>query len=266
MSWTDTHVHLADESLSTQLDQVLERAHQAGVSKMICVAVDAETSAAAIEIAETHDNVWASVGIHPNYAHQAKPDDWNTIREFSNHPRVCALGETGLDLHWDDCPFSIQQANFERHWELSRECKLPLIIHMRDCEADMIAAIRRQAIHGPLRGVMHSFSGSTETAKQCLNVGLFISFAGMLTYKKSQNLRETAQTVPLDRILVETDSPYLSPEPHRSKRPNEPAHVVYTGKCLAETLGYSTKDLAKLTTENANRLFWRMNSTLPTKM
>jgi TatD DNase family protein len=258
MGWTDTHVHLVDESLSTQLDEVLQRAHQAGVSNMICVAVDAATSDSAIKIAEARENVWASVGIHPNYAHLAEDRHWDKIREQSRHPRVCALGETGLDLHWDDCPFPIQQANFEQHWELSRECQLPLIIHMRTCESEMLAAIERQATFGPLRGVMHSFSGSTETAQKCLEHGLFISFAGMLTYKKSQALRETAKTVPLDRILVETDSPYLSPEPHRSKRPNEPSQVVYTAKCLAETLGIGAKDLAKITTENAKRLFWRM--------
>lgn len=258
MGWTDTHAHLADESLLERIDEVLARAALAGVSRIICVAVDAETSESAIRIAETHPQVWASVGIHPNYAHQAKQQDWDRIRDLAAHPRVCALGETGLDLHWDDCPFPIQQASFAKHWQLSRETKLPLIIHMRDCETEMLSALNEQSKLGVLRGVMHSFAGCTATAAQCLAMGLYISFAGMLTYKKSTELRETAKTIPLDRLLVETDSPYLSPEPHRSRRPNEPANAVFTGKCLSETIGVSSKALSEQTSENASRLFWRM--------
>ena len=258
MGWIDTHAHLADKSLANQLDDVLARAKQAGVSQVICVAVDAKTSTEAIAIAESRDGVWASVGLHPNHAHQSAPDDWSKIVEMSNHPRVCALGETGLDRHWDDCPFEIQQSNFASHWQLSCETKLPLIIHMRDCEPEMLEALGQQARKGPVRGVMHSFSGTTETAQQCLEFGLFISFAGMLTYKKSEELRKTAKTIPLDRLLVETDCPYLTPEPNRSKRPNEPAFVVHTAKCLAETVGISAKELAEITTENAKRLFWRI--------
>ena len=258
MGWIDTHAHLADKSLANQLDDVLARAKRAGVSQVICVAVDAKTSTEAIAIAESKNGVWASVGIHPNYAHQSAPDDWCKIVEMTNHPRVCALGETGLDRHWDDCPFEIQQSNFASHWQLSCETKLPLIIHMRDCEPEMLEALGQQARKGPVRGVMHSFSGTTETAQQCLEFGLFISFAGMLTYKKSEELRKTAKTIPLDRLLVETDCPYLTPEPNRSKRPNEPAFVVHTAKCLAETVGISAKELAEITTENAKRLFWRI--------
>lgn len=260
MGLIDTHAHLADKSLYGQLQDVLERAGKAGVSQMICVAVDAGTASQAIAIAETNPMVWASVGIHPNYAHEASPNDWTQIVEATNHPRVCALGETGLDLHWDDCPFEVQQANFERHWELSRQTDLPLIIHMRDCEPEMLAALEKQAaVKAPLRGVMHSFAGSTETAERCLAHGLYVSFAGMLTYKKSDELRKTAKTIPLDRILVETDCPYLTPEPNRSKRPNEPAFVVHTAKCLADTIGISTKKLVEITTENAKRLFWRIS-------
>lgn len=258
MGWTDTHVHLADESLLTQLELVLDRAAKSGVSRLICVAVDAATSEKAIAIAEAHSQVWASVGIHPNYAHLASEKDWDRITEMASHPKVCALGETGLDLHWDDCPFPIQQANFKRHWKLSRETKLPLIIHMRDCEQEMVSALLEQSALGVLRGVMHSFAGCLDTASKCLQLGLYISFAGMLTYKKSTDLRETAKKIPLDRILVETDSPYLSPEPHRSKRPNEPANVVFTGKCLADTLGLGSKMLAEQTSTNASRLFWKM--------
>ena len=258
MAWIDTHAHLADKSLANQLNEVLTRAQQAGVTKVICVAVDAETCEKAIAIAETQDAVWASVGIHPNYAHQEAPTDWARIVEMTNHPRVCALGETGLDRHWDDCPFEIQKSSFARHWQLSSETNLPLIIHMRECEAEMLDALGQQPKNAPLRGVMHSFSGTAETAQKCLEFGLFISFAGMLTYKKSEELRKTAKTIPLDRILVETDCPYLTPEPNRSRRPNEPSFVVHTAKCLAETIGISVKALAEITTNNAKRLFWRI--------
>jgi TatD DNase family protein len=259
MGMIDTHAHLADESLASQLDDVLERASKAGVSQMICVAVDARTASKAIAIAESKHSVWASVGIHPNYAHEAAAEHWPRIIEYTNHPRVCALGETGLDLHWDDCPFEIQQANFDRHWDLSRITELPLIIHMRDCESEMLSALDKQAkMKSPLRGVMHSFAGSKETAQQCLAYGLYISFAGMLTYKKSDELRKTAMTIPLDRILIETDCPYLTPEPNRSRRPNEPAFVAHTAKCLAETIGVSVKKLTEITSENAKRLFWKM--------
>jgi TatD DNase family protein len=258
MGWIDTHAHLADKSLAGQIDNVIQRANQAGVSEMVCVAVDARTSQEAIAIANSNNCVWASVGIHPNYAHQATNEDWAQIVEQTTHPRVVALGETGLDLHWDDCPFEIQQTNFERHWELGRETKLPLIIHMRDCEPEMVAALEKQSKLGPLAGVMHSFAGSTETAQRCLELGLYISFAGMLTYKKSDALRETAKTIPLDRILVETDCPYLAPEPHRGRRPNEPALVVHTAKCLAETLGVSTKALVDVTHANSKRLLWKL--------
>lgn len=258
MSWIDTHAHLADEHLASQLDEVLSRAKQSGVSKVLCVAVDGDSCAKAIAIAETKATVWASVGIHPNYAHQSRSEDWDRIVQWTQHARVCALGETGLDKHWDDCPFDIQQNNFARHWELSRETGLPVIVHMRDCESEMLSALDEQSSRGSLKGVMHSFTGTASTAARCLDYGLYISFAGMLTYKKSEVLRATAQSIPLDRLLVETDCPYLSPEPHRSRRPNEPAMVVHTARCLAETLGLSTQELGKITTANALRLFSRM--------
>jgi TatD DNase family protein len=254
--WIDTHAHLADEALVANLSDVLVRAKQAGIGRLLCVAVDAQSSQAAIQIANQNDIVGASVGIHPNYAHLAANEDWNSILAFTKHPKVCALGETGLDLHWDDCPFALQQENFARHIAVSQETGLPLIIHMRDCESEMVAFLKHHSGGVPLNGVMHSFSGSTQTAAECLSLGLHISFAGMLTYKKSQDLRETAKTIPLDRLLLETDCPYLSPEPMRSKRPNEPANLPYTGRCLAQTLGMPASELEQITWQNSCRLFW----------
>lgn len=256
--WTDTHAHLADESLYSILPLVLERAQQAKVDRIVCVAVDLETSRKAIRIAEEHARIWSSAGIHPNYAQLAKSEDWDLIQSLILHPRVCALGETGLDLHWDDCPFDLQQENFARHIQLSFECGLPLIVHMRDCEKEMLRFLRDMSNGRIFRGVMHSFSGTPETACACLEMGFHISFAGMLTYKKSIELRETAKNIPLDRLLVETDCPYLSPEPFRGRRPNEPALVVHTARVLAECKDVSLAELAHATTQNALLLFSKM--------
>jgi TatD DNase family protein len=257
MGWFDTHAHLADPALSSQWDGVLERAVAANLEGILCVAVDHDTSLQSIQIARRSSMVRASVGIHPNYAHQAKEGDWDRIRYLSQMAEVVAIGETGLDKYWDDCPFDIQLVNFRRHWELSRETGLPVIIHMRECEPEMIDALRQEFSQGPLRGVMHSFSGTLDAAKQCLEFGLYVSFAGMLTYKKSEELRQVATQIPLDRVLVETDSPYLSPEPHRGKRPNEPSRVVHTAQVLAESQGVTMKELMEATKQNVKTLFSR---------
>lgn len=260
-SWIDTHAHLAENSLQPQIQQVLSNAIQSRLEGIVCVAVDQTTSHACLEIANKYDapnlHLRSSVGIHPNYAHQENPGDWDVIRQLANAPKVVALGETGLDLYWDDCPFDVQRANFARHWELSRQTGLPVIVHMRECEKEMVDFLERQTkeFGQPLKGIMHSFAGSLTTALRCLDFGLHISFAGMLTYKKSQDLRQVAGAIPLERLLLETDCPYLSPEPHRSKRPNEPCRIVHTAKILAEAKAISIEELSKATVENTKRLF-----------
>lgn len=257
MGWFDTHAHLAEPTLRGQLEDVLQRAQSNGLEGILCVAVDGETSVECLAIAQTHPMIRCSAGIHPNYAHQAKPEDWERIESLTAEPLVVALGETGLDKYWDDCPFAIQQANFESHWRLSRRTGLPVIIHMRGCEQEMLTALRAEYAYGRLNGVMHSFAGSLAAAMQCLEMGLFISFAGMLTYKKSQELREVAKQIPVESLLLETDSPYLSPEPHRSKRPNEPSWLVHTAKVLAEAKSLDLSELRAITASNSKRLFSR---------
>ena len=170
-------------------------------------------------------------------------------------PKVVALGETGLDRHWDFSPFDLQQDYFDRHLRLSQQTELPFIVHMRDCDEDILAMLREAHARGPLLGVMHSFTGSAEMAAACVTMGLYISFAGMVTFKKSGALREVAAGIPVDRILVETDSPYLSPHPVRSQRRNEPANIRHTAECLAEVRGESPEHFSVQTTENARRLF-----------
>jgi len=265
VGWTDTHAHLADSDLFEKLPSVLANAFAHQVRRIVCVAVDAGSLDTIDAIHRQNQEsvgdkpeIWSSVGIHPNYAHQEKAGDWEKIVAKSSETRVCAIGETGLDKYWDDCPFELQQINFGRHWELSRQTGLPVIVHSRDCDREMLDWLRQEHRHGPLIGVMHSFCSSYEMAMECIDMGLYISFSGMLTYKKNESLRQIAARLPLDRLLVETDAPYLSPEPKRGTRPNEPAYVSYTGKVLAELHSQTDSSMAKTTTDNARRLFSRM--------
>lgn len=255
MEWFDTHAHIDSDVFEERLEQIVAQAQSAGVATMIAVGTTAETSQRCIEIANRFDGVYASVGIQPNYCHEAQADDWEKIVAMASDPRVVALGETGLDKYWDNCPFDLQLDYFHRHIKLSQDSGLPFIVHMRDCEPETIEALQQAKLGGDLNGVMHSFTGSETGAAQCLELGLYVSFAGMVTYKKSDELRAVARTIPANRILIETDSPYLSPHPKRSHRPNEPALVVLTGECLANERRVSVEEFASQTTENAKRLF-----------
>jgi TatD DNase family protein len=255
MPFVDTHAHLADPDLAGQIEAILQRAKEANLSRILCVGTTAETSQQAIELAEQHAMISATVGVHPNYAHLASAEDRDRIIELAHQPQVVALGETGLDRYWKDCPWETQLDNFHWHWQLSRQFSKPVVIHSRDCDEEMVDQLREAAKLGPLSGVMHAFSGSLDMARACLELGLYISFAGMLTYKKSTALREVAKHIPLDRLLIETDSPYLTPEPKRGQRPNEPANVIHTAACLATCHQISIEEIAVITTQNAHKLF-----------
>ena len=254
MLFIDTHAHLDEESFDVDRTEVVERALAAGVTNMLTIGTTAPTSQRAVEIAQEFQSVYAAVGIQPNYVSQAKAGDWEIVEELAREPKVIAIGETGLDRYWDYAPFDLQIDFFQRHIELARSLNLPFVVHCREAEADTIAQLRLAAEKGPLQGVMHSFCGSLETAKACLELGLYISFAGMVTFKKSQDLRDIVAHLPLNRLLVETDSPYLAPQPMRGKR-NEPANVVVTSNCLAELCGIPREDFARQTTANARALF-----------
>jgi TatD DNase family protein len=254
MQLVDTHAHLDDEQLVGDLDEVLARAREAGVACVVSVATTAESSLQTVALTGRYADVFATVGIQPNYVAQSNEGDWERVVQLAGSPGVVGVGETGLDRYWDYTPFEEQQASFGRHIELAQGRDLPLVIHCRDAEADVVAALRHYAARGRLRGVMHSFTGGEETAAACLELGLYISFAGMVTFKKSESLRRVAAGVPTDRLLLETDSPYLSPEPFRGRR-NEPARLVHTASRLAEVRGVSVEELARQTTENARRLF-----------
>lgn len=251
----DTHAHLDDEQLAANVADVLAKASAAGVSRILAVGTCLASSLRCAELANQHSGIFASAGIHPNHSHEAVASDWEGIVRLAESRQVVALGETGLDRHWDFAPFALQQDYFDRHLQLAQRLDLPVVIHERECQADILESLRRAGARGPIRGIQHSFSGSWDYAAACLDLGLHISFSGMVTFKKSEEIRAVAAKVPPDRILVETDSPYLSPHPHRGQRPNEPALVVHTAACVAEARGVSREDLAQLTTANACRLF-----------
>ena len=250
----DTHAHLDEDAFSQDVDEVIARAIASGVTSMLAVATTAESSRATIALAARVPNVFAAVGIHPNYAVQAKPGDWEIIEELASSPKVIAIGETGLDRYWDHTPFEVQLDYFHRQMELAKQRDLPFIVHCREAETDVVAALREAAGTGSLKGIMHSFCGGRATLDAALELGMHISFAGMLTFKKNVELRELAKSVPMDRLLVETDAPYLAPQPQRGKR-NEPSFVRHTAECLAEIHGRTLDEMSAITTANAKRLF-----------
>ncbi len=251
----DTHAHLDDEQFAGDLPAVLDRARAAGVAQIVVVATTAADSTSCVSLAANHPNLFATVGVHPNHAAEAAPTAWDEITALAGKPEVVGIGETGLDRHWNYTPFPLQEDYFARHLELSRRTNKPVVIHCREADADVLRMLRADFDrNGPIRGVMHSFVGDAAVGEACLAMGLMLSFAGMLTYKNAQALRETAAKLPLERLLVETDCPYLSPVPLRGKR-NEPANVVHTAACLAGLHGVAPESLAERTTRNARGLF-----------
>jgi TatD DNase family protein len=255
MELFDTHAHLDQSEFDADRTEVIERALRGGVENIIAIGISADTSAASVRLAADFTGIHAAVGMQPNYLAEANPDDWDRVVAMLSEPGVVAIGETGLDRYWNFTPFDVQQDYFDRHIRLSQESGLPFIVHMRDCDDDILIMLREARQRTPLNGVMHSFTGSRAVADECLAMGLYISFAGMVTYKKSDELRSIAAAIPDDRILIETDSPYLSPEPVRKVKRNEPAHVLHTATCLAEVRGTTLEAFAAQTTANAKRLF-----------
>ncbi len=254
MELFDTHAHLDEEQLLPRLDEIILRAREAGVVSLVAVGTTAESSRQCVQIAHQH-GIYAAVGLQPNYCSEVSSRDWGQVVKLASDPRVVALGETGLDRYWDYSPFEIQEDFFDRHLQASQSMDLPFIVHMRDCGVDILRMLSQARRRGPLCGVMHSFTGDVELMRACVELGLYISFAGMITFKKSDDLRDVAAAVPDDRLLIETDAPYLSPHPKRAQRPNEPSLLVHTAACLAEQRGLRLPEFAAMTTANAKRLF-----------
>jgi TatD DNase family protein len=258
MTYIDTHAHLDQQEFDDDRRGVIARARRAGVEHIQCVGVTAASSESAVELAQSHPEIFAAVGIHPNSAAESQGDDWDRVLALLARPRVVAIGETGLDRHWDFTPWEQQKEYFDRHLRLAQQRDLPVIIHCREAEADVLAMLREAAARGPLRGVIHAFSGDAAMAAECLELGLYVGFAGNVTYsnRKFQPLRAAAAGIPRDRLLLETDSPYLVPHPFRGKRDrNEPSLVLLTAQALADLRGQDLAELAADTTANARELF-----------
>jgi TatD DNase family protein len=246
VTWTDSHCHLPYEGLE-DVDAVIAAAHAAGVDRMISVGTDAEQSAAAIEVAGAHDNVWATVGLHPHDAVQGVA----SIVALLDRPKVVAVGECGLDYHYDHSPREVQREAFAAQVALANERDLALVIHTREAWDDTFAVLAAEGM--PARTVFHCFTGGPEEAGRCLDIGASLSFSGIVTFKRADDLRAAAALCPLDRLLVETDSPYLTPEPHRGAR-NTPALVAVVGAAVAAVKGVDVQDLARATSANATAL------------
>ena len=258
LSIIDSHAHLDYPQLAEDLPAVLERANQAGVSQVISIGVKLSTADSPRKIAEAHDNVWFSVGVHP---HEAGNDplacDAGAFIAAADHPKCVAIGEAGLDYFYDYAPRERQAASFRVQIGVARQLGLPIIVHARDADDDIAAIIEDEMAKGAFTGVLHCFSSGAELARRAINVGFYVSFSGILTFKKAEEIREVAAFAPEDRILVETDAPFLAPVPYRGKT-NEPAFTAHTLNRLAEVRGIPVDRMAAVTTDNTLRFFHRM--------
>lgn len=252
----DSHCHLDMEAFDSDRDACVERALSAGVRRMITIGTGSGTKGAhnAIQLAERHDSVWATVGVHPHCA--GSPFDINELRRLAAHPKVVGIGETGLDFYRDWAPVDRQYETFEAQIALAKEVKKPLVIHSRNAGEECIKVLLNNNA-ADVGGVFHCFAENAAFAARLSEIGFYVSFPGQVTFKKADDVREVCRHVPLERILVETDSPFLAPEPNRGKR-CEPSFVVDTARKLAEIKGVSLEELAAVTTENTLRLFSHM--------
>jgi TatD DNase family protein len=250
----DSHCHLDFPEFAAELDEVVARAGRAGVSCMVTICTRLDQFEGVRAIAERFPEVYCSVGVHPHEAGADWGYDPQTLIALARHPKVVGIGETGLDYFYEHSPRDAQQRSFRAHIAASRATGLPLIVHTRDAEPDTLAILAEERARGPFPGLVHCFSGSMELSEKSVELGLMISLSGILTFKKAEAVRTAAASVPIDRLLVETDAPYLAPVPHRGKR-NEPAFVVHTAAVAAQLTGLAPAALAQRTTENFYSLF-----------
>jgi TatD DNase family protein len=253
----DSHCHLDFPDFAAELDAVVTRAREAGIGRMVTISTRIARHAEVLAIAERFPDVFCSVGTHPHNAHEELDISLSDLVARTRNARVVAIGEAGLDYHYDNSPREAQEQGFRRHIAAARETGLPLVIHSRDADDDMARILEEETGRGPFPAVLHCFTGGRDLARRAIAIGLHISFTGILTFKNSGELRAIAAELPAERILVETDAPYLAPGPFRGKR-NEPAFVVETAKVLAQARGASLDDIARQTTENFFRLFGKV--------
>ena len=248
----DSHAHIDDDRFDADREAVLSRARAAGVDLIVNIGADMASSARSVALAEQYPQVYATVGMHPHDAKDMREQDYQQLVRWAAQPKVVAIGEIGLDYHYDLSPRPVQQEVFLRQLDIARQTGKPFVVHEREAHADTFEIIRSAA--KGLEGVFHCFSGSVETARQYLKLGFYVSIAGPVTFPKSAKTKEVARYVPLDRLLVETDSPYLTPQAFRGRR-NEPAYVRLVAEEIAALRDLSLEELARATSENACRLF-----------
>jgi TatD DNase family protein len=250
----DSHCHLDYDGLIENVDGILSRARQENVRLVVSIGTRVRRFERLLQLAERYPEVWCTVGTHPHHAHEEADVTVSDLAEIARHPKVVGIGEAGLDYHYDLGPRDAQARGFRVHIEVARQTGLPLVIHSREAELDTAAILAEEMGRGAFKPLLHCFTSKAELAWRGLALGAYVSFSGILTYKNAPALRETAAGVPLDRLLVETDAPYLAPVPHRGKT-NEPAFVVKTLERLAQLKGVSVDEMAAITTENFFRLF-----------
>jgi TatD DNase family protein len=250
----DSHCHLDFPDFSAELDQIIARARSAGVGRLVTISTRVRRHAQVLAIAEKFPEVFCSVGTHPHYADEELDVDAQALVALSRHPKIVAIGEAGLDYFRNNSPRDAQATGFRQHIAAARTTGLPLVIHSRDCDADMAQILREESGKGAFPAVLHCFTGGRDLAFSAIDLGHYVSFTGILTFKNSDALREIAAALPADRIMVETDAPYLAPLPYRGKR-NEPAYVLETAKVLSDVRGVSVEEMTRQTTENFFRLF-----------
>jgi len=250
----DSHCHLDFSDFAAELDAVVARAHAAGIGRLVTISTRVRKHAQVIAIAEKYPQVFCSIGTHPHNAHEELDIGTSELIAIAKHPKVVAIGEAGLDYHYDNSPRAAQEQSLRQHIAAARETGLPLVIHAREADADMARILKEEAREGAFPAVLHCFTSGRDLAFAAVDLGHYVSFTGILTFKNSAALRDIAAALPADRILVETDAPYLAPLPYRGQR-NEPAYVVETAKVLAQTRGVALDQVARQTTENFFRLF-----------
>src|SRR6185295_14991639 len=255
--FTDSHAHIDGPEFDADRDAVIERAAAAGVSVILNVGTGDPHSGAferAVELGRKHENLYTAIGTHPHDARLYDDRAEEKIKTLTKSEKVIAWGEIGLDFHYDNSPRDVQVAVFKRQLHAAHECDLPVVIHTREAESETIEILKSDYAGAERRGIFHCFSGSLDLARSAIELGFMISFSGIITFKKADQLRAVAKEVPLDRVLIETDCPYLSPIPYRGKR-NEPAYVVEVARCLAGLHGVELEEMGRITSENFVRFF-----------
>ncbi|SDP14135.1 TatD DNase family protein [Phyllobacterium sp. YR620] len=253
----DSHCHLDFADFEEERDAIVQRALDHGIKRLVTIGTRVRRFDTILAIAERYDSVYASVGTHPNNAHEELDVTADELIRLAEHPKLVAIGEAGLDYHYDYAPPQAQAQGLRTHIQAARVTQLPLVIHARNADDHMISILKEESGKGTFPFILHCFSSGAELAKVGVDLGGYVSFSGILTFKNSPEIRDIARNVPRDRLLVETDAPYLAPVPHRGKR-NEPSFVRHTAAVLADTIGVSEEEIARLTTENVFRLFTKM--------